>query len=193
MCWNIRCVRIIDTYFWPLIAKTLEVVFVFKKKIYLLIEICFLLFTPHDQHEPYLRGVSVGLRCGVFVAQWDSRWAPTGLSSPVAGGRWDPGCPPSARDCPGWWDSPLLAPSSSRLPEDLQPERMSLQKKKEKFYSMISRISKIRHWYLYFSDGQNEEFVLLQVCVYTSQSLTYHVSLCHRNPLSCCCKHTLLH
>ena len=79
------------------------------------------------QHLAYLPGVWVGLRCGVCVAQWGSHWAPTGPSSPAVAGRWGPGCLPSAQDCPGWWDSPLLAPSSSTPREELQPERMSLK------------------------------------------------------------------
>lgn len=91
------------------------------------------------------------------------------------------------------WVMGLSPPRSILLQAPRGSPARENESAKKKFYSMISRISKIRHWYLYFSDGQNEEFVLLQVCVYTSQSLMYHVSLCHRNPLSCCCKHTLLH
>lgn len=75
----------------------------------------------------YLLGVWVGLHCGVCVAQWGSRWAPTGPSSLAVADRWGLGCLPSAQDCPGWWDSPLLAPSSSTPREELQPERMSLK------------------------------------------------------------------
>lgn len=97
-----------------------------KKDIFTLLSIH--MFPSLDQHFAHLLGVSVGLRCGVSVAQWGSHWAPTGPSCPVVGGRWGPGYLPSSQGCPGWWDSPLLAPSSSRPQEELQPERRSLKR-----------------------------------------------------------------
>lgn len=77
--------------------------------------------------RPYLLAVSMMLHCGVHVAHLGSRWDPADLSSLAVAGCSGRGCLPSFQDCPEWQDSPLLAPSSSTPPEELQSAKTSLQ------------------------------------------------------------------
>lgn len=145
-----------------------------KIKIQTYSEFFTLIFACLDQHVAYLPGVSVGLRCGERAAQWGSRWAPAGPSSPEVGGRRGPGCPPSAQDCPGWWDSPLLAPSSSRPPEELQPERTSLEERKgENITVKVGDIS----YLLFFISWCHKCSLEHQMCINTQ------LKIIHKSPL----------
>lgn len=114
-----------------------------------------LLLQSLGRRVSYLPRVSVGLRCDVFVARWGFRWAPADPFSLAVGGRWGPDCRPSAQDCPGWWGSPLLCPSSSTPPEELQPARRNLEEMNR------NRTDKLSLWVCesgrHFSQEANEK------------------------------------
>lgn len=96
-------------------------------------------FSKMFSFRPYLLAVLMMLHCGAHVARLGSRSGPADLSSLVVAGCSGQGCLPFSQDYPEWQDSPLLAPSSSTPPEELQSAKTSLRN--NKFYIENSYLS----------------------------------------------------